>query len=63
MAITENATRSASIPPADARALRSQIDDMKAIYADSSRKDWFDGDDIAREIAESLDLLLAAQGA
>ena len=36
---------------------------MNAMFADEDRADWFDADDIAREIAEALDLLLAAQGA
>lgn len=52
----------AVIPAADAAAFRSQIDPMKAIFADERRSDWFDADDIAREIAEALDLLLAGQG-
>ena len=51
------------IPAEDAAVFRARIDEMKAIYADEGRSDWFDADDIAREIAESLDLLLAAQGA
>ena len=54
--------RQAVIPAADAAVLRERIDDMKAIFADEDRSDWFDADDVARDIAESLDLLLAAQG-
>lgn len=53
----------ARIPAEDAAVFRSRIDEMKAIYADEGRSDWFDADDMAREIAEALDLLLAAQGA
>lgn len=52
----------AVIPAADAAAFRARIDDMKAIFADEHRSDWFDADDAAREIAEALDLLLAGQG-
>ena len=35
---------------------------MKVIYADEGRADWYDADDMAREIAESLGELLEAQG-
>ena len=51
------------IPAEDAAVFRARIDEMKGIYADEGRSDWFDADDIAHEIAEALDLLLAAQGA
>ena len=32
------------------------------MFADEERADWFDADDIAREVAEALDLLLSGQG-
>ena len=52
----------AYIPAGDARELRGRIDEMNAIYGDDARKDWYDADDIARGIAESLDQLLRRQG-
>ena len=51
------------IPAEDVAVFRARIDEMKAICADEARPDWFDADDIAREIAEAPDLLLVAQGA
>ena len=52
----------ARIPADEAKLLRARIDEMKAIYADEARADWYDADDMAREIAESLGGLLEAQG-
>ena len=40
--------------------LRESIDEMHDIYNDKSRDDWFDGDDIAIEIANAVDELLSA---
>jgi|GEM_PF-1589990 len=34
--------------------LRGAIAEMKAMYADESRSDWYDADDLAREIAEKV---------
>lgn len=62
MTTTKPAAEAASIPPEDAALFRSRIDEMNAMFADEDRADWFDADDIAREIAEALDLLLSAQG-
>ena len=50
------------IPAEDAAVFCARIDEMKAIYADEARADWYDADDMAREIAESLGELLEAQG-
>lgn len=33
---------------------REILPDMISMYQDSSRSDWFDADDIAREVAEGL---------
>ena len=62
MTITKPAAKAVSIPPEDAALFRSRIDEMNAMFADENRADWFDADDIARELAEALDLLLSAQG-
>lgn len=37
-----------------------KIDEMNAIFEDESRDDWFDGDDIAIEIARELECVLKA---
>ena len=37
---------------------RKSIDMMNEIYSDESRMDWFDGDDIAKNIADELDYIL-----
>ena len=62
MTATESAVEAVSILPEDAALFRSRIDEMNAMFADEERADWFDADDIAREVAEALDLLLSAQG-
>lgn len=38
----------------------NRIDEMNAIFEDESRDDWFDGDDIAIEIARELECVLIA---
>ena len=52
----------ARIPTDEAASLRVWLDEMKTIYADEGHTDWYDADGMAREIAESLDELLEAQG-
>ena len=37
---------------------RESIDLMNSIYGDESRMDWFDGDDVAKNIADELDAIL-----
>ena len=51
MTTTKPAAKGVSIPPEDAALFRSRIDEMNAMFADEDRADWFDADDIAREIA------------
>ena len=51
MTAAKPAAKTISIPPGDAALFRSQIDEMNAMFADEDRADWFDADDIAREIA------------
>ena len=42
------------IPANKVEWFRSRIAEMSRIYADETRSDWFDADDIAREVAEEL---------
>lgn len=55
-----NATGNVTITiPADKLEwFRAQIDEMRGIYVDGDRSDWFDADDIAREVADELGRLL-----
>ena len=46
------------IPAGKLEWFRAQIDEMRGIYAEGDRSDWFDADDIAREVAEELGRLL-----
>ena len=41
--------------------LKAQIASMKAMYADQNRDDWWDADDIAREVAETVGELIKQQ--
>lgn len=50
--------RGVTIPAGQAMWFRRRIDEMRAIYADEGRPDWFDADDMAREIAEELGRIL-----
>ena len=52
----------AVITPSVVELFRRRIDKMKAIYADEGCTDWYEGDDIARDVAEALDEVLASQG-
>ena len=48
--------------PADlAQSLMEDIEEMRNIYADQSRGDWFDADDIARDVAERLGSVIESQ--
>ena len=42
---------------------RKSIDLMNEIYSDESRVDWWDADDVARNIADELDSVLRKAGA
>ncbi|MBQ9042148.1 MAG: hypothetical protein IJ111_04965 [Eggerthellaceae bacterium] len=47
-----------TIPAGQALWFRRRIDEMSSVFADEERSDWFDADDMAREIAEELGRIL-----
>lgn len=51
---------SVAISKAQAEWFIQKINEMNAIFEDESRDDWFDGDDIAIEIARELECVLKA---
>lgn len=50
--------RGAALTPAQAEWFRDRIAEMRDVFADETRTDWYDADDIARDIAEELARIL-----
>ena len=42
------------LEPSSVRDFSEALDEMAAIYADENRDNWWDADDIAREVAEDM---------
>lgn len=49
------------IPMDIAQNLMKDIEQMRTIYADQTRSDWWDADDIAKDVAEQLGELIEKQ--